>query len=152
MYDALASTWRTLITLDGASHCQFAASNFACSLGESCTPDITRAAQQDLTWLLLRPWLHAVLRGDAEAQQEFQALLQSTPGFTYAQDGGLTGAPTASEPATLRVSAAPNPFNPTTVIVVSFDRAGPARLEILDPRGRRVRLLHDGPGAAGVST
>jgi predicted dienelactone hydrolase len=151
MFAALASDWRTMVTLDGASHCQFAASNFTCSLGESCTPDITRAAQQDLTWLLLRPWLHAVLRDDAAAQAEFQALLQSTPGFTYAQGGGLTEAPATPETAAFSLSAAPNPFNPTTVLTMRLDRAGPARLEILDARGRRVRGLHDGPGGAGTS-
>jgi alpha-beta hydrolase superfamily lysophospholipase len=152
MYDALASNWRTLVTLAGASHCQFAASNFACSLGEACTPDITREAQQELTWLLLRPWLRAVLSDDAESQQEFQTLLQTTPGITYTQDGGLTGAPSPMEPAVFRIVAAPNPFNPTTVLTLTLDREGSARLEILDARGRRVRLLHAGPAAAGTST
>ncbi len=152
MYDALASTWRTLITLDGASHCQFAAYNLACDLGEACTPDITREAQQDLTWLLLRPWLRAVLRDDAAARQEFQALLETTPGVTYAQGGGATGTAAAFGPAALRLAAAPNPFNPATVITMSLDGDGPVRLEIVDARGRRVRSLLDGPSAAGMRT
>jgi len=152
MYDALASTWRTLITLDGASHCQFAAYNLACDLGEACTPGITREAQQDLTWLLLRPWLRAVLRDDAAARQEFQALLETTPGVTYAQGGGATGTAAAFGPAALRLAAAPNPFNPATVITMSLDGDGPVRLEIVDARGRRVRSLLDGPSAAGMRT
>lgn len=151
MYDALASPWRALITLDGASHCQFAAYNFACSLGEACTPDITRAAQQDLTWLLLRPWLRTVLSDDAAAQQEFQTLLQTTPGFTYTQDDGVTATPAATDAATLGLLAAPNPFNPATVITLTLDRDGPAKLEIVDARGRSMRRLHDGSLAAGRS-
>ncbi len=152
MYDALGSSWRTLITLDGANHCQFAAYNFACSLGEACAADISREAQQDLTWLLLRPWLRAVLYGDEDARQEFQALLQATPGFAWAQAGMETDTPASPGPAAFAVAAAPNPFNPATTITVTVDRDGPVRLEILDPRGRCVRRLHDGSLAAGTRT
>ena len=37
----------------------------------------------------------------------------------------------------------PNPFNPNTTLEFSLPRAMEARLEILDARGRRVRLLFD---------
>jgi alpha-beta hydrolase superfamily lysophospholipase len=152
MFAALGSNWRTLITLDGASHCQFAASNFACSLGEACAAEITRAQQQDLTWLLLRPWLHAVLYSDAGARLELQALLQSTPGFVFAQGGGITDIAADAEATGLRLTATPNPFNPTTALTARLDRSGPAQLEILDPRGRRVRALLDGALGAGART
>lgn len=45
--------------------------------------------------------------------------------------------------------AAPNPFNPRTTLRFGLAAAGPARLEILDARGRRVRTLLDGQQAAG---
>jgi hypothetical protein len=43
----------------------------------------------------------------------------------------------------------PNPFNPTTRLMFSLPRAMRARLEILDVRGRRVRLLFDKRYPAG---
>ncbi|MBK8165314.1 MAG: S8 family serine peptidase [bacterium] len=45
--------------------------------------------------------------------------------------------------------AAPNPFNPQTTLRYGLQAAGPARLEIIDARGRRVRTLLDGAQAAG---
>lgn len=38
---------------------------------------------------------------------------------------------------------APNPFRSATTVAFTLDRPGPARLEILDVQGRRVRLLAD---------
>jgi len=43
----------------------------------------------------------------------------------------------------------PNPFNPTTTIALSLDRAQNVRLDIFDARGRLVHVLHDGALAAG---
>ena len=43
----------------------------------------------------------------------------------------------------------PNPFNPTTTIALSLDRAQNVRLDIFDARGRLVRVLHDCALAAG---
>lgn len=47
--------------------------------------------------------------------------------------------------------ACPNPFNPATVISFALDGQGttPAKVELFDVRGRRVRTLWDGPLAAG---
>jgi hypothetical protein len=47
------------------------------------------------------------------------------------------------------VSAAPNPFNPRTTIVLNLPRAGDASLRVFDLRGRLVRTLHEGPLTAG---
>ncbi len=49
----------------------------------------------------------------------------------------------------LELSAGPNPFNPEVTIRFAVSRAGPARLEILDLRGRHVRTLRDGPHPGG---
>ena len=43
----------------------------------------------------------------------------------------------------------PNPFNPRTTIRYSLATAGPAKVEIFDVQGRRVRTLVDGPRSAG---
>jgi hypothetical protein len=43
----------------------------------------------------------------------------------------------------LRIKASPNPFNPRLTVNYSLPTAGSARLEILDLRGRVVRVLFD---------
>ncbi len=43
----------------------------------------------------------------------------------------------------------PNPFNPRTTIRYSLATAGPAKIEIFDVQGRRVRTLVDEPRTAG---
>lgn len=44
----------------------------------------------------------------------------------------------------------PNPFNPATTLAFELPAAGQARLALLDPRGREVAVLHDGPLPAGA--
>lgn len=54
--------------------------------------------------------------------------------------------------ATRIAGARPNPFNPRAEIRFSLSTAAAAsaiRLEIVDPAGRRVAVLHDGPLTAG---
>jgi hypothetical protein len=46
-------------------------------------------------------------------------------------------------------AAVPNPFNPSTQIAFDLPQAGPVRLAVYDLRGALVRLLTDGPLAAG---
>lgn len=46
----------------------------------------------------------------------------------------------------------PNPFNATTVVPFALASAGRVRLDILDSRGRLVRVLEDGIRAAGRHT
>jgi hypothetical protein len=72
----------------------------------------------------------------------------STPAVvTYASTAvaslyGLPGRPV--------FSASPNPFNPSTEILFSLDREGPATLAIYDVSGRCVRTLVAGSLACGV--
>ncbi|HYE95264.1 MAG TPA: CHRD domain-containing protein [Rubricoccaceae bacterium] len=76
---------------------------------------------------------------------------QDTPG-----SGNAT--PVASEPAPetppgyALAAAYPNPFNPTTTLRYTTAEAGPARLAVYDALGREVRVLLDGPQAAGTFT
>ena len=52
--------------------------------------------------------------------------------------------------AGLRLTAAPNPFNPRTVLSFELSEAGEVTLDVLDARGRRVRRVLDAaPHAAG---
>ncbi len=54
---------------------------------------------------------------------------------------GATDAPVDS-PASMELSAHPNPFNPSTEISFSLDEAGRVLLEIYDVHGRLQRRLH----------
>jgi hypothetical protein len=47
------------------------------------------------------------------------------------------------------LSTAPNPFNPTTAIHYSIDRAREVRLSVFDVGGRLIRVLADGTQSAG---
>jgi hypothetical protein len=75
--------------------------------------------------------------------------------YTYTVDGttGVGPAGAARGPATLTVTAAPNPFNPRVVLHLGgagADPGGPAlTVTIADLRGRRVRTLHTGPAPPG---
>jgi len=59
----------------------------------------------------------------------------------------VTGVPEAPRFALAQNS--PNPFNPATTIRFALPAAGPVRLVVFDPRGRRVAALVEGEMAAG---
>ena len=161
MYDALGSVCKTLVTITGASHCQFAESNFTCSLGEvGCAAGITRAQQHDAVLLLLRPWLDAFLKSDAVAFATFQQRRSAGAGFSSRQDCAAVDTPDpgrAPDPGTETIAAEPNPFHdrvslrftltgdagegalprdPAARFTASDDRV---QVEIYDVAGRLVR-------------
>ncbi len=57
--------------------------------------------------------------------------------------------PTAQEAGLILEPSFPNPFNPRTTIAYGLQKAGPVRVDILDPRGRRVVTLVQGDQDAG---
>ncbi len=78
MYDSTAALCKTYISFIGASHCQFANSNFNCNFGEStCSPGptITRAVQHQRTFKYLVPWLNKYLKGACHPQSNIDSLL-----------------------------------------------------------------------------
>ncbi len=81
-------------------------------------------------------------------------------GYTYSNTTGMdqlvvayqlpTGTAVETVPgAAVAMSAFPNPFNPRVGIAVDATTAGHAVVEILDARGRRLAVVHDGPLAVG---
>lgn len=50
------------------------------------------------------------------------------------------------------ITCAPNPFNPRTEFRLSVPRAGTARVEVVDARGRRIRSVFAGWLASGPTT
>lgn len=151
MYGALGG-WRALVTIDGASHCQFNAYNLLCDLGESCSAGIARQAQQDTVWLLLEPWVRWVLLHEAGAGALFQERAAAAAGFVCEQDGGIAAAGSAPRRPDLSLTAWPNPFNPAVIVTAELKTAARVRLAIHDARGRRLRVLADGELAAGAHT
>jgi dienelactone hydrolase len=145
IYEALASDCRTIITLTGGSHCQFAESNFNCSLGElSCSPTLTRSQQHDLVNLFMIPWLAWTLDGDTAAWEQFQSLLAGQGGITHQQDCPAAAAeeetrsPASDAPA-LRIM--PNPFQQNAAITFDLGKAVSVELAIYNSGGRLVRTL-----------
>jgi pimeloyl-ACP methyl ester carboxylesterase len=85
MYNAMPSNCKTYISITGASHCQFANSNFNCTFGElTCTPTaaITRAVQHGIVNQLLIPWLNFELKNDCNAGLDFELLVTNPTTFT----------------------------------------------------------------------
>ncbi len=87
-----------------------------------------------------------------------QVSLSMTDGSWYEDvllsDGKVTvGSGSGTDPRVPAVTSglrvAPNPFNPRTWIHFELDRSGPARLEVLDLRGREVAVLADRVLSAG---
>jgi len=55
-----------------------------------------------------------------------------------------------AQPVRLELAPArPNPFGASTVLRFALPCAGPVRVEVLDPQGRRLRRLFAGPLGAG---
>jgi pimeloyl-ACP methyl ester carboxylesterase len=87
MYEALGSGCKILLNITGASHCQFAAYSFTCSLGEiGCSTGIGRSEQHALVHFFLVPWCEYMLKGTAAEWLVFEDRLNSGEGFTFLRD------------------------------------------------------------------
>ena len=92
MYNALASSCKTYVSISGGDHCQFAGYNFYCILGQStCLPQATidAATQQQLVFDYLLPWLNFYLKGDCLAGDAFQELMADGAGIAAQQNCAL---------------------------------------------------------------
>jgi pimeloyl-ACP methyl ester carboxylesterase len=159
IYQALGSDCKALVTITGASHCQFAEYDYLCGLGEGgCSPPgLTREAQHAIVVRLLRPWLDFVLREDGSAWAEYQARLAEAEGFTFVQDCDAVTVEEeparrdATSGADLRLAGVkPNPFVHRARIALEARHAGWVSVEILSPAGAcvsRLTALAAAPGA-----
>ena len=83
IYNGLTSSCKNFINITGGGHCYYAQTNFNCDFGESTSsPNIAiqRAAQQQLTYTILDPWLDNILKDNCDSYTTFQAALSSTTG------------------------------------------------------------------------
>ncbi|NQX98348.1 MAG: T9SS type A sorting domain-containing protein [Flavobacteriales bacterium] len=88
MYDSLASSCKTFISITGGAHCYFANSNFACDFGEGTSSSgisITRAEQHDTYFDFLTLWLDYTLRYNCDAFTEFNDSLNTSTRVTNNQ-------------------------------------------------------------------
>lgn len=151
IWEALASECRSLVTIIGAGHCQFAESNFNCGLGEaSCSPGpaITRATQHAIVDRFLVPWLDWRLKGDAAAAGRYRAAVDSSTDAAVTEECASV-AVTPAAPR-LALSAAPNPASGALTVRFALESGADVQLEVLDPAGRRVQTLQAGPLPAGA--
>lgn len=89
MYTATSSICKSIITITGGSHCQFAESNFNCSFGEatcSPAPTISRSFQHSVTDSVLIPWLKNYLKNECNSGISFQNLLTTSANITSQQN------------------------------------------------------------------
>lgn len=89
IYNAINASCKSLITIKGGSHCQFASANTNCSFAEgTCTPvpTISRASQQATTMHYLLLWLNYKLKNDCNARFTFEDDLETATDVTYLQN------------------------------------------------------------------
>jgi predicted dienelactone hydrolase len=150
IYEALASSCKTLLTVTGGTHCQFADYNFNCQLGEYCSGSISREQQHELVETFLTPWLDWTLRGDVHALADFQDLLATAQGLTVRQDCPIASV-TAESAARIQIElrVLPNPFSRDARIRFHLSSPAAVRLEIFTAAGRMVRVPLDAVLGAG---
>lgn len=88
MYDSLASSCKTFVSITGGAHCYFANSNFNCDFGEGTSStgiSITRAEQHDIYFDFLALWLDYTLKYNCNAFTEFNDSLSNSARVTYNQ-------------------------------------------------------------------
>ncbi len=88
-------------------------------------------------------WVQAVSGGDTTDSDETWNL--TIAANTAVEEWHLSGLPERFELTRIY----PNPFNPSTTVVVGLPRASELRLEVFNLMGRRVALLHAGPVSEG---
>ena len=92
MQDALSSICKTMVTIEGASHCQFANFNLACNFGElTCgTPaTISESEQHEAVMNLVIPWLDFYLKNQCGAGNTFQSQLSNSSLYSGQQNCSL---------------------------------------------------------------
>lgn len=83
MYAALGVACKSLISITGASHCQFANSDFVCGLGQiGCGGMIAQGDQENIVITYLLPFLNYHLKSDCDEGTVFDNLLTTPVGST----------------------------------------------------------------------
>lgn len=114
MYDALQSSCKTYISINGASHCQMADSNFLCSLGEAtCSPaaTISREQQHAVITSFLSDWLESQLNSDCGAGANFNDNIASDARISFQKNCLLCESLSNIGFNQIQFQVYPNPFS-----------------------------------------
>jgi pimeloyl-ACP methyl ester carboxylesterase len=135
MYAALTTSCRAFVNITGASHCQFAESNFNCNFGElTCSPSaaISRGVQHGIVNDFAGLWLDHFLKGVPGAFEAVQDSIANSTRVTAQFDCLTTGVNDLDAP---QWSISPVPANDRLVVrgVTAGDQ-----LRVLDILGREV--------------
>lgn len=144
MYDSLVSVCKTLVSVTGGSHCQFANDNLYCSIGESsCSPKptITPLQQQATTFSLMIPWLNYFLKSDTDAGKQFQTLISAGSGITSRQNCSLITTWIDEKHLSVRIFVRPNPFTFSTTVETNIELKS-ATLIVYNTFGERVKQIN----------
>ena len=143
MYDALASTCKTYVTITGGSHCQFANANTNCSLGElTCSPppDISPMSQQNITSSLLLSWLNYYLKNESDSGVEFQNLITTGGGIESQQNCLLLSTRKSEKISESGINIYPNPFSSETTVQANIPMKN-ATLTVHNNLGQQIMQL-----------
>lgn len=138
MYNSLASSCKTYVSIVGASHCQMAESNFFCNFGEStCTPppSISRQTQHQVIDRFLSPWLDSQLRNDCVAGADFDTRITTDATVSYQRTCQLcasTGIAPTTDDSGLRV------FLESDMLRLSWKSSTPQRISVYDMSGKQI--------------
>ena len=116
IYNGLASSCKSFVSIIGGGHCYFANSNFNCDFGESTSSTgitITRAEQQTRTYSVLDSWFDYILKGNATAYSSYLSALDAMPGELISE---TTCQGLSIKESEIEYRFYPNPVNETLVI------------------------------------
>ncbi len=88
MYNALASSCKTILHITGGAHCYFANTNFACDFGEGTSStgiSISRSEQQQILYDFVTPWLEYTLKSSCGSFQIFQDSVANSTRISFDQ-------------------------------------------------------------------
>ncbi len=143
MYDSLGSSCKKLLTITGASHCQFANYNFNCSFGElTCSPSatISDTVQHNIVSTLLIPWLDFHLKGDCNAGDQFE-ILSGTAALVTESENCILGCTGIKDYSSDNIfSVTPNPVSSDAVIRFS-NYVSDGKMKIYNSNGTLIRQI-----------
>lgn len=109
IYNATGSSCKYFVSITGGAHCYFANSNFNCDFGESASGGsigISRADQHQVLFDVVTPWLDYKLKGNCNANSDFNALLDTDPRIVATKDCVFTAINTAVSSNGITLTAA----------------------------------------------
>jgi pimeloyl-ACP methyl ester carboxylesterase len=137
MYNSSLSSCKTLISINGGSHCYMANNNFFCNVGESsCSPQasISRAAQHSVITAYVLPWLDFQLKGNCAQGAVFDSQLVTDNAITYQKNCIQCNALTTETNVRNGIRVYPNPV--TDFITMAMETPADYQVNLYDSRGR----------------